>query len=307
MATAAKAEEKLHQFAEGDLVRTLDRGKLYNAKIIRVGADNQYFIHYQGWNKKWDRWVHASLLLPEGPEAEKFAAKLADQEKKAAAARESAKRGGANGGDGTEGGVGKAGARKKSRVDVARCLETPDPAAAQIKLPLPFTLKKQLVEDWEAVTQTDPPMLPVLPRETNIDAVVQMYLAVKAKKANAAAQQKHSEIFEGLQLYFDAALPVMLLYANERAQHDEICRAHPGVRASKIYGPEHLLRLFTKLPSILGAANLSPLEASQLQAHLGDFLKYLQKNSPVLFSADYEPFKPAATEVAAADRQEVEG
>jgi hypothetical protein len=48
-------------------------------KVVRVGADNQYFIHYQGWNKKWDKWVHASLLMPEGPEAEKFGKALAEQ------------------------------------------------------------------------------------------------------------------------------------------------------------------------------------------------------------------------------------
>lgn len=23
----------------------------------------QYFIHYQGWNAKWDKWVDADLLL----------------------------------------------------------------------------------------------------------------------------------------------------------------------------------------------------------------------------------------------------
>jgi hypothetical protein len=29
------------------------QGRLYEAKVIRVGAEDQYFIHYQGWNKKW--------------------------------------------------------------------------------------------------------------------------------------------------------------------------------------------------------------------------------------------------------------
>ena len=39
-------------YHEGALCRSLDQGKLYEAKIVRVGADDQYFIHYQGWNKK---------------------------------------------------------------------------------------------------------------------------------------------------------------------------------------------------------------------------------------------------------------
>lgn len=34
----------------------------------------------------------------------------------------------------------------------------------------------------------------------------------KSKRTNQANQQKLSELFEGLRIYFDAALPVMLLY-----------------------------------------------------------------------------------------------
>ena len=47
---------------------------------------------------------------------------------------------------------------------------------------------------------------------------------------------------------------------------------------------EHLLRLFTKLPAILGASsNISPPQANQLQIKLGDFLKFLQKNQERFF------------------------
>ena len=70
------------RYGDGDLCRSLDQGKLYQAKVVKAGEDDQYFIHYQGWNKKWDKWVHASLMMAEGPEAEKYAKKLADAEKK---------------------------------------------------------------------------------------------------------------------------------------------------------------------------------------------------------------------------------
>ena len=64
-----------------------------STKVLKVGSDDQYFIHYQGWNKKWDKWVHASLLMKEGPEADKYAKDLEEQEKKRKAAREAEKRG----------------------------------------------------------------------------------------------------------------------------------------------------------------------------------------------------------------------
>lgn len=50
------------------------------------------------------------------------------------------------------------------------------------------------------------------------------------------------EVLNGLQSYFNRALPAMLLYKQERAQYAE---AIPdGSKPSLIYGAEHLLRLF---------------------------------------------------------------
>lgn len=37
-------------------------------------------------------------------------------------------------------------ARKKPRVDYKRAIEPTDPSAPQLKIPLPFTLKKQVIQ-----------------------------------------------------------------------------------------------------------------------------------------------------------------
>jgi len=52
---------------------------------------------------------------------------------------------------------------------------------------------------------------------------------------------------KGLSCYFDKALPVMLLYNNERQQYQEACPN--DTVPSAIYGAEHLLRLFGMLIS----------------------------------------------------------
>ena len=62
------------------------------------------------------------------------------------------------------------------------------------------------------------------------------------------------EVLSGLQLYFDRALGANLLYRFERTQYVEQRRKHQEAaggsgsgedfEASKIYGAEHLLRLF---------------------------------------------------------------
>ena len=239
--------------------------------------------------------------MPEGPEAAAYAAKLAAQEKKRKEARDAAKRGGGGASGSSES------AAKKPRVDLARALDTPDPNASQLKLPLPFTLKKVLVEDWERCSQMDPQMLVPLPRDPCVADIVAQFLELRAKKGNAV---KLSELFEGLVLYFDAALPVTLLYAKERHQYYSVSKAHPGLPPSKIYGAEHLLRLFTKLPQVLGNAPMATVEASQLQNNLTEFLKHIQKNSASLFSSQYvvqtgvpsEPEAKAGTAGGAAEK-----
>lgn len=267
------------KFKEGELVRCLDNGMLYESKVLRVGNDSNYFIHYQGWAKRYEKWVHSSLIMPEGPAAEKYAVQLKELQKKRKETRETAKRGRDPASEDQ---------RKKARVDEGRGLLAHDPEDHELKVPLPFTLKKALVEDWERLTQVDPPLLVALPRSPCVHDVVQLYLENKAKRSSAAGQLKIVELFEGLVLYFDHALPVVLLYRTERRQYSDLVAKHPGVQPSKLYGCEHLLRLFTKLPSVLGQVPMSTVESSQLQTNLTDFLVFVQRNSTSLLSTPYE-------------------
>lgn len=53
------------------------------------------------------------------------------------------------------------------------------------------------------------------------------------------------EVLKGVQLYFDKVLPAMLLYKNERQQYNDAMKHASS--PSKVYGAEHLLRLFGML------------------------------------------------------------
>jgi mortality factor 4-like protein 1 len=48
------------QFAEGDTVLAYHGPMIYEAKVVKVqeeGGSITFFVHYLGWNKKWDEWV----------------------------------------------------------------------------------------------------------------------------------------------------------------------------------------------------------------------------------------------------------
>jgi mortality factor 4-like protein 1 len=94
------------------------------------------------------------------------------------------------------------------------------------------------------------------------------------------------QVAEGLKVYFDKALGNILLYKFERNQYVEILKAHPAVRMSDLYGPEHLLRLFGKeskinliiklvqLPSLIAHTNMTQDAVNILKDHFATILQY---------------------------------
>ncbi|XP_022740718.1 protein MRG1-like isoform X2 [Durio zibethinus] len=108
-----------------------------------------------------------------------------------------------------------------------------------VKIQIPITLKKQLVDYWELVTQQD--KLFKLPRSPNVDDILTKYLEYRSKK-DVTMTDSIGEILKGICCYFDKALRVMLLYKKERQQYHEVVL--DDVSPSTIYGAELLLRLF---------------------------------------------------------------
>ena len=86
-----------------------------------------------------------------------------------------------------------------------------DAGVAEVKVTMPFTLKKQLVTDWENITQ-EPRRLVRLPRELTAADVMKQYMD---SKANSTPQQiaRAQELMDGVRIYFDKVRPVARLKA----------------------------------------------------------------------------------------------
>ncbi|KAI5404255.1 Protein mrg2, variant 4 [Lathyrus oleraceus] len=147
---------------------------------------------------------------------------------------------------------------------------------------IPPTLRKQLVDDFEFITHLG--KLVKLPRTPNVNDIFKTYFDYRLKKSGPIADSVE-EIMKGLCCYFDKALPVMLLYNNERQQYQEACPN--DIVPSAIYGAEHLLRLFVKLPELLFHANIEGDTLAELQAQILDFLRFLRKNQRAFFLSSY--------------------
>ncbi|XP_075105879.1 protein MRG1 isoform X5 [Nicotiana tabacum] len=165
-----------------------------------------------------------------------------------------------------------------------------------VKIQIPSTLKKQLVDDWEFITQQN--KLVKLPRSPTVDDILTKYLEYRSKK-DGMMTDSVGEILNGIRCYFDKALPVILLYKKERQQYHEA--VSDNVSPSSVYGAEHLLRLFVKLPELLAYVKIEEETLIRLQQKLLDFLKFLQKNQGTFFLSAYDG--PKASEGSGNDKE----
>ena len=54
------------KFARNEIVLAKQKTLFYPAKIIKVDDNKkpvQYFVHYNGWTKKWDEWVPENNMI----------------------------------------------------------------------------------------------------------------------------------------------------------------------------------------------------------------------------------------------------
>lgn len=51
-------------------------------KLKPSGDQFTYFLHYMGWNSRWDKWVVESDLMAAGPEALEMQKQLKEKQKK---------------------------------------------------------------------------------------------------------------------------------------------------------------------------------------------------------------------------------
>ncbi|XP_048554233.1 protein MRG1 isoform X4 [Triticum urartu] len=277
-------------FTEGEKVLAYHGPLLYEAKVQKTENREdewRYFVHYLGWNKNWDEWVASDRLLKLTEENVRKQLELKNQsgDKTVRTGGRSAQHNpkGSNDAKGdkedTKGLV--KGKKRKNQLGVEE--KERRSSESLLMSQFPVTLKKQLVDDWEFVTQLG--KLVKLPRSPTVDDILTKYLEYRVKKDNKISDSC-AEVTKGLRCYFDKALPAMLLYKKEQKQYKEEIKG--DVSPSTVYGAEHLLRLFVKLPELLSSVNMEEDALNKLQQKLLDILKFLQKNQVHFFLSAYD-------------------
>lgn len=231
-----------------------------------------YLLHYSGWNSHWDEWVPESRLLKHTAEG------LALQKDRIKEFQRAHKRKAKDGG--------AAAAKKPKGAAAGAAASEESLSAEQLREPLrlPHGMKLKLIEDWERITR-EKKLVP-LPRTPSINALLADFLQAKARKSSH--ERLYGEVCDGVRSYFNQALGSILLYKYERRQYREIKESHKGQPPVDVYGAEHLLRLFVKLPELLVQCKMQREHMTVLVAKLMELLKFLQANKAKYFAAQYD-------------------
>ncbi|XP_075495684.1 protein MRG1-like isoform X1 [Primulina tabacum] len=266
-------------FLVGEKVLGFHGSCLYDAKIEKVETHKDgwiHLVHYQGWNKKWDEWLGIDRLLKLTDENVQRQKEL----KRKLALEKNVKLGGPSRDDPKRSTGVRGKKRKHESIDEDERV-VPLEKVANIQIPLP--LKKQLLDDNECVTQLD--QLVKLPRSPSVHELLEKYHDFKMKDCKTV--DTVAEIVKGgLCHYFDKALPTVLLYKNERQQYKEVIV--DNISPSSVYGAEHLLRLFVKLPEMLTDLHMQMETLTKLCQISQDLLRFLQMNQTSFFLSNYQ-------------------
>jgi mortality factor 4-like protein 1 len=289
------------------------QGMWYEGKVVDVepaaGATGEarYKIHFQGWNSRWDYWEKQSSgdLMADTEENRAKNMGKGKGKTNATAGKDGAKDAGKDAGkkrpskdDGKKGGNKKAKTGSKKGGD-ATDTPTPDaptpdapPELARLRFNLSTSLKRELIAGWEKITRED--KLVHLPRSVTVSTILERFESDSRAKARSPEQAEMAgEITSGLRAYFDRSLRAVLLYTQEHAQADELLTG--GKAPCDVYGGEHLLRLFVKLPELVPLGDMDQDATHLLHMRLQDFLRWLQRNAASSFGCGYVSVKDGKT------------
>ncbi|RCK55003.1 Chromatin modification-related protein EAF3 [Candida viswanathii] len=261
-------------------------------RFDRAKWQNQdcYYLHYQGWNAKWDEWVGIDRIM-EFNDENKFKKLELDQltrKKKAPAAslattsatatatttatpsgtKRESKRLAANNANNS--------LTKKQKTANGKKSSAPPPQRRSLLLKIPDELKTLLVEDWQNVSKDR--KLISLPSKYTIHQILQDYKSYRTKKLSSNQLSKLLEILNGLEMYFNKSLSLILLYKFENLQYLNFLKEdtiNVENLQSKVYGVEHLSRLIVLLPNLISSTTMDGISTTVLMLELEELAGFL--------------------------------
>ncbi|CAB3992699.1 male-specific lethal 3 homolog isoform X1, partial [Paramuricea clavata] len=186
----------------------------------------EYFVHFSGWNKSWDRWVMEDQIVP-GTEMNRQRMKRLHEEA-ITCLKNRKKRKSAPANVDTSKSQLETSSESLSATPT-QCIQTPSsPSEPHIDIEIPCALKLKLEDDCYFIKRKK--KLVRLPRSPNVIDILKEYVnhvTLQEDQQQPSPDVQSSvnivkEVMDGLRVYFDFTLASVLLYNMERDQHDRV-------------------------------------------------------------------------------------
>lgn len=165
----------------------------------------------------------------------------------------------------------------------------------KFKISIPEELRYVLANDWDLIVVKK--NLFILPAKVSVNGIIDEYLQSINNLPNTKATlnyQVNLEVMRGIKEFFNTLIGTSFLYNIERVQFNALKLKEDQVYAD-IYGSAHLLRVLSKIDSLL---NLTRIEVDPdvalIESIIGEFLKYLEDNMAKYFTS--KNYKEAGTD-----------
>lgn len=276
-----------------------DHKQVQDATVPTISHLLTKLLVMTGWNSRYDAWLNVGALFHESPDnAEMVERHRARKQREQDLLKQQQDKTMMSEDNGSLISPSRGGRKRRSHLDGDSTNERPlkvqkHPGASSSVLTtlsfsdsrlreaceLPLTLKTVLVDEFERITRKQsgilpPAMLHSLPASTSIHKVVTHF----------ASQQHEPQFGINLLSLFDAVLPKLLLYPQERQQYRQLMSSTKR-SASEVYSCEFLLRFLVKLPLLLAVE--SPSNQAYLCPLLHGLIVLMQKNRASCFKSSF--------------------
>lgn len=165
----------------------IDKGRQYPAKVLKcqkMGSSFKYFIHFQGWARKFDTWIDTAAVVGSDSKTVAVSASAECESSQDAKVEEDSKS------------PKKSASTVKTPAEVKRqkrmlaeadLVEDDDESTLTVRFDLQANLKRQLVDEWTLVAN-DPKHLIKLPRPH--DRTVRGFMDEYLKRKEATVHEE---------------------------------------------------------------------------------------------------------------------
>lgn len=165
--------------------------------------------------------------------------------------------------------------KKRSKKEDEQVDDTDQHYQAKLQLTFPKALKDVLVEDYRHCMERKNAY--ELPAKRSVDTIINDFVQHERQSCNSEEVQIFESVFNGVKEYFNALLWKVLLYPTEKSSCESYLKKNKDVQASSVFGLEHLLRFFVKLPQFLSRLGIGDAGCEVIREKILSFFTWIEQ------------------------------